>query len=30
VPHPIQDRTDMELRAIADAAVEKLLASLTQ
>ena len=29
VPHPIQDRTDMELRAIADAAVDQLLAGLT-
>lgn len=30
VPHPIQDRTDAELRAIADGAVEQLLARLTQ
>jgi hypothetical protein len=30
VPHPIQDRTDDELRAIADAAVDRLVASLTQ
>jgi len=29
VPHPIQDRTDMELRAIANAAVDQLLAGLT-
>ena len=29
VAHPIQDRTDMELRAIADAAVDQLLAGLT-
>lgn len=28
VPHPIQDRTDTELRAIADAAVGQLLARL--
>ena len=28
VPHPIQDRTDEEMRAIADAAVEKILAAL--
>ncbi len=30
VPHPIQDRTDVEMRAIADAALEPLLASLTR
>jgi hypothetical protein len=30
VPHPIQDRTDDELRALADAAVEEILAALTQ
>jgi hypothetical protein len=29
VPHPIQDRTDAELRSIADDAIEPLLASLT-
>lgn len=28
VAHPIQDRTDDELRALADEAVEKLLAAL--
>ena len=28
VPHPIQDRTDEEMRAIADAAMEKILAAL--
>jgi hypothetical protein len=28
VPHPIQDRTDDEMRAIADAAVEEILAAL--
>jgi len=28
VPHPIQDRTDDELRALADAAIEPLLAEL--
>lgn len=29
VSHPIQDRTDDELRALADAAIEELLASIT-
>ena len=29
VPHPIQDRTDDEMRAIADAAVEEILAALS-
>jgi hypothetical protein len=29
VPHPIQDRTDDELRALADAAVDQVLAALT-
>lgn len=29
VPHPIQDRTDAELAALADGAVERLLASLS-
>lgn len=28
VPHPIQDRTDDELRALADAAVDALIAQL--
>lgn len=28
VPHPIQDRTDVELRALADDALERLLAEL--
>ena len=28
VPHPIQDRTDEEIRAIADAALEPILGSL--
>jgi hypothetical protein len=28
VPHPIQDRTDDEMRALADAAVEEILACL--
>jgi alkanesulfonate monooxygenase SsuD/methylene tetrahydromethanopterin reductase-like flavin-dependent oxidoreductase (luciferase family) len=28
VPHPIQDRTDDEMRALADAAVEEILAAL--
>jgi len=28
VPHPIQDRTDDELRALADAAVDDLLRRL--
>ena len=30
VAHPIQDRTDDELRALADAAVEDILAALTK
>jgi alkanesulfonate monooxygenase SsuD/methylene tetrahydromethanopterin reductase-like flavin-dependent oxidoreductase (luciferase family) len=30
VPHPIQDRTDDEMRALADAAVDEILAALTQ
>ena len=30
VPHPIQDRTDQELHALADAAVEPILAALSQ
>ena len=29
VPHPIQDRTDDEMRALADAAVEAALAAIT-
>ena len=29
VPHPIQDRTDEEMRALADAAVEEVWARLT-
>jgi hypothetical protein len=29
VPHPIQDRTDEEIRALADAAVAEILESLT-
>jgi hypothetical protein len=29
VAHPIQDRTDAELRALAEAAVEEILAALT-
>ncbi len=29
VPHPIQDRTDDELRAIADEALEQILAAIT-
>jgi alkanesulfonate monooxygenase SsuD/methylene tetrahydromethanopterin reductase-like flavin-dependent oxidoreductase (luciferase family) len=29
VAHPIQDRTDDEMRALADAAVEEILAALT-
>ena len=28
VPHPIQDRTDEEMRSLADAAVDELLAHL--
>ena len=28
VPHPIQDRTDDEMRALADAAVEAVLAAV--
>lgn len=28
VPHPIQDRTDDEIRALADGAVEEVLAAL--
>jgi hypothetical protein len=29
VPHPIQDRTDDEMRALADAAVDGIVAALT-
>ena len=29
VAHPIQDRTDDELRALADGAVEEILAAIT-
>jgi hypothetical protein len=29
VPHPIQDRTDDEMRALADSAVPELIAALT-
>jgi hypothetical protein len=29
VPHPIQDRTDGEMEALADAAVEPILAAIT-
>ena len=30
VPHPIQDRTDEEMRALADAAVDDIVAALTR
>ena len=30
VPHPIQDRTDEEIRALADAALAEILENLTQ
>ena len=30
VPHPIQDRTDEEMVAIADAAVDEIVATLIQ
>ena len=29
VPHPIQDRTDEEMRALADGAVEEIVRALT-
>ena len=29
VPHPIQDRTDDEMRALADAAVDAIVAAVT-
>lgn len=28
VPHPIQDRTDLEIRALADAAFEEILSHM--
>jgi hypothetical protein len=30
VPHPIQDRTDEEMRALADAAVDEILAAVVK
>jgi alkanesulfonate monooxygenase SsuD/methylene tetrahydromethanopterin reductase-like flavin-dependent oxidoreductase (luciferase family) len=30
VPHPIQDRTDDEMRALADAAIEEIVRALTR
>lgn len=30
VPHPIQDRTDAEMAALADAALEEVLAAVTR
>jgi hypothetical protein len=30
VPHPIQDRTDDEMRALADAAVDEVVRALSQ
>ena len=30
VPHPIQDRTDEEMRALADTAVERILAACVE
>ena len=30
IPHPIQDRTDEEMEALADAALEKVLAKIRQ
>lgn len=30
VPHPVQDRTDEELRALADDAVEEIVRALTE
>ena len=30
VPHPIQDRTDDEMRALADAAIEEILGHLSK
>jgi len=29
VPHPIQDRTDDEMRALADAAIDEIIAAVT-
>ena len=29
VPHPIQDRTDDEMRALADAAIDEIVAAVT-
>jgi hypothetical protein len=29
IPHPVQDRTDAELRALAEAHAEKILSMLT-
>ncbi|MDQ1438020.1 MAG: hypothetical protein QOK43_1649 [Acidimicrobiaceae bacterium] len=29
VPHPIQDRTDPEMRVLADAAIDEIVAALT-
>jgi hypothetical protein len=29
VPHPIQDRTDDEMRALAEAAIDEILAKVT-
>ena len=29
IPHPIQDRTDEEMAALADAAIDELIAKLT-
>ena len=29
VPHPIQDRTDDEMRALADSAIDDIVASIT-
>ena len=30
VPHPIQDRTDDEMRALADGAIDELISAVTQ
>jgi hypothetical protein len=30
VPHPVQDRTDDEMRAMADAAVDEIVAALVE
>ena len=30
VPHPIQDRTDAEMQALADAAFDEIIAALTR